>query len=107
MDIRFLAQRLDCLPCWSLQARSENGFVLIPIIFGYLSKRLQLRSTCTNGVSGRDRAFMVLMEDPSVRHTEFSLATVVRFRRVAPTPWSLTSRLRIQSRSKVSLDSWG
>jgi|SRR6516225_10146513 hypothetical protein len=35
MGIRFLAQRLDCLPCLCLQARSENGFVRVPIIFGY------------------------------------------------------------------------
>src|SRR5215469_893519 len=35
MGIRFLAQRLDCLPCLCLQAWSENGFVRVPIIFGY------------------------------------------------------------------------
>ena len=35
MGTRFLAQRLDCLYCLCLQARSENGFVPVPIIFGY------------------------------------------------------------------------
>jgi hypothetical protein len=35
MAIRFLAQRLDCLPCLCPQTRSENGFVPVAIIFGY------------------------------------------------------------------------
>src|SRR6516162_4862243 len=35
MGTRFLAQRLDCLPCLCLQTRSENGFVPVPITFGY------------------------------------------------------------------------
>src|SRR6516164_9444296 len=35
MGTRFLAQRLDCLSCLCLQARSENGFVPVLIIFGH------------------------------------------------------------------------
>jgi len=35
MGTRFLAQRLDCLPCLCLQYRSENGFVPVAIVFGY------------------------------------------------------------------------
>jgi putative transposase len=35
MGTRFLAQRLDCLPCLCLQYRSGNGFVPVAIVFGY------------------------------------------------------------------------
>src|SRR6516162_10144954 len=60
MGTRFLAQRLDCLPCLCLQTRSENGFVPSPNDLR-LSKRLRHRSTCTNGVFGRVRSAMCVV----------------------------------------------